>query len=71
MHSLQRVDEPKPADERLLGAIFRAKSTADRLAIEVQFQVYAEHTTVDLGAGLLFHYADRKRASPLARRGAP
>ena len=43
VQSLQRVDKAEPADERLLGTPFGTQPPPDRLAIEVQFELYAEH----------------------------
>src|SRR5215218_7405440 len=68
--SLQRIDEAEPANERLLGTPFRAKPSPDRLAIEVQFELYAEHAIL-VGAGVIIHVPTLSSPRPHGRRGAP
>jgi hypothetical protein len=54
VQSLQRIDEAEPAHERFLGTPFGAKPSADRLAIEVEFELYARHAIL-VGAGVVIH----------------
>jgi hypothetical protein len=70
VQSPKRVDKAEPAHEPFVRTPLGAEPSAYRLAVEIQVEPHAQRAIL-IGAGLVFHWADRTRASRLARRGAP